>query len=66
LEFDVSETKTVALRSNYDRARTLMGMAAALTVQTVQDQVAQDTSTAVSYDRVAIAFAAMLSISIPV
>jgi len=43
----------------------LMGMAAALTVQTVQDQVAQDTSTAVSYDRVAIAFAAMLSISIP-
>jgi V/A-type H+-transporting ATPase subunit K len=43
----------------------LMGMAAALTVQTVQDQVSQDASTAVSYDRVAIAFAAMLSISIP-
>lgn len=43
----------------------LMGMAAALTVQTVQDQVDQDASTAVSYDRVAIAFAAMLSISIP-
>jgi len=45
----------------------LMGMAAALTVQTVQDQVAQDqtASNAVSFDRVAIAFAAMLSISIP-
>lgn len=44
----------------------LMGMAAALTVQTVQDQVTdQNASTAVSYDRVAIAFAATLAISIP-
>ncbi len=44
----------------------LMGMAAALTVQTVQDQVTdQNASTPVSYDRVAIAFAATLAISIP-
>ena len=44
----------------------LMGMAAALTVQTVQDQVTdQNASTAVNYDRVAIAFAASCSISIP-
>ncbi len=43
----------------------LMGMAAALTVQTVQNQVDQNASTAVSYDRVAIAFAATLAISIP-
>jgi V/A-type H+/Na+-transporting ATPase subunit K len=39
-----------------------MGMAAAVTVQTVQDQA---TAAAVSYDRVAIAIASMLSISIP-
>ncbi|MGD6806024.1 MAG: ATP synthase subunit C [Candidatus Bathyarchaeia archaeon] len=42
----------------------LMGVAAALTVQTVQDQT-DTTTTPVSNDRVAIAFAAMLSISIP-
>ncbi|HSV49285.1 MAG TPA: ATP synthase subunit C [Candidatus Acidoferrales bacterium] len=41
----------------------LMGMAAALTVQTVQD--ATTTTTSGSYDRVAIAIASMLSISIP-
>jgi V/A-type H+-transporting ATPase subunit K len=41
-----------------------MGVAAALTVQTVQDQT-DTTTTPVSNDRVAIAFAAMLSISIP-
>lgn len=44
----------------------LMGMAAALTVQTVQDQVTdQNASTPVNYDRVGIAFAATLAISIP-
>lgn len=42
----------------------LMGMAAALTVQTVQDATTTTTS-AGSYDRVAIAIASMLSISIP-
>jgi V/A-type H+/Na+-transporting ATPase subunit K len=41
----------------------LMGMAAALTVQTVQDQTT--TTAAGSYDRVAIAIAATLAISIP-
>jgi V/A-type H+/Na+-transporting ATPase subunit K len=41
----------------------LMGMAAALTVQTVQDQTT--TATPVNYDRVAIAISAMLAISIP-
>jgi V/A-type H+/Na+-transporting ATPase subunit K len=41
----------------------LMGMAAALTVQTVQDQTT--TTTAGSYDRVAIAIGATLAISIP-
>ncbi len=41
-----------------------MGMAAALTVQTVQDQTVTPTGT-VSYDRVAIAIAATLAISIP-
>lgn len=41
----------------------LMGMAAALTVQTVQEQVT--TTEAASMDRVAIAIASMLSISIP-
>jgi V/A-type H+-transporting ATPase subunit K len=40
-----------------------MGMAAALTVQTVQEQVT--TTEAASMDRVAIAIASMLSISIP-
>jgi V/A-type H+/Na+-transporting ATPase subunit K len=39
----------------------LMGMAAALTVQTVQDQ----TAAPVNNDRVAIAVSAMLAISIP-
>jgi V/A-type H+-transporting ATPase subunit K len=44
----------------------LMGMAAALTVQTVQDQDQEDqTVTPVNNDRVAIAFAATLAISIP-
>lgn len=42
----------------------LMGMAAALTVQTVQDATTTATS-AGSYDRVAIAIAASLAISIP-
>jgi V/A-type H+-transporting ATPase subunit K len=42
----------------------LMGIAAALTVQTIQDEQT-DTTTAVSNDRVAIAFAASLAISIP-
>lgn len=41
----------------------LMGIAAALTVQTVQDQTT--TSTPGNYDRVAIAFAAALAISLP-
>ncbi len=41
----------------------LMGMAAALTVQTVQEQTT--TTPAGSYDRVAIAIAATLAISIP-
>jgi len=41
----------------------LMGMAAALTVQTVQDQTT--TGTAGPYDKVAIAFAAALAISLP-
>jgi V/A-type H+/Na+-transporting ATPase subunit K len=42
----------------------LMGMAAALTVQTVQTQQAQTTTTG-NYDRVGIAFAAALAISLP-
>lgn len=42
----------------------LMGMAAALTVQTVQDEQAQ-TAAPANYDRVAIAFAACLAISLP-
>jgi len=43
-----------------------MGMAAAFTVQTVQDTTTTQTETAaVSNDRVAIAFAATLAISIP-
>jgi V/A-type H+-transporting ATPase subunit K len=42
----------------------LMGMAAALTVQTVQDQQ-EEAAVPVNNDRVAIAFAAMLAISIP-
>ncbi|MGD6852610.1 MAG: ATP synthase subunit C [Candidatus Bathyarchaeia archaeon] len=42
----------------------LMGMAAALTVQTVQDQQAQ-TAAAGNYDRLGIAFAAALAISLP-
>jgi V/A-type H+-transporting ATPase subunit K len=42
----------------------LMGMAAALTVQTVQDQQAQ-TATTGSFDRVGIALAAALAISLP-
>jgi V/A-type H+/Na+-transporting ATPase subunit K len=41
----------------------LMGMAAALTVQTVQDTTT--TTSAGSYDRIAIAIAAALAISIP-
>jgi len=41
-----------------------MGMAAALTVQTVQEQTT-DTPTSGSMDRVAIAIAATLAISIP-
>lgn len=41
-----------------------MGMAAALTVQTVQDQQ-EEAAVPVNNDRVAIAFAAMLAISIP-
>jgi V/A-type H+/Na+-transporting ATPase subunit K len=43
----------------------LMGMAAALTVQTVQDQVAQDATTGGTFDRVGIAFAATLAIGLP-
>jgi V/A-type H+-transporting ATPase subunit K len=41
-----------------------MGMAAAFTVQTVQDTTTA-TGTAVNYDKVAIAFAAALAISLP-
>ncbi len=42
----------------------LMGVAAALTVQTVQDQQAQ-TATTGTFDRVGIALAAALAISLP-
>jgi V/A-type H+-transporting ATPase subunit K len=43
-----------------------MGMAAALTVQTVQDQQSQgQTTSPANYDRVAIAIAAALSIGLP-
>jgi V/A-type H+/Na+-transporting ATPase subunit K len=42
----------------------LMGMAAALTVQTVQDQVDQNATTG-TFDRVGIAFAASLAIGLP-
>ncbi|MCW3984247.1 MAG: ATP synthase subunit C [Candidatus Bathyarchaeota archaeon] len=42
----------------------LMGLAAAFTVQTVQQET-PTTTTPVSYDRVALAFSAMLAIGIP-
>lgn len=43
----------------------LMGMAAAFTVQTVQDTTPTEEITVVNYDKVAIAFAAALAIGLP-
>jgi len=42
-----------------------MGLAAAFTVQTVQDTTTTEAITVVNYDKVAIAFAAALAIGLP-